>query len=45
MPDVTLADLSRYRLGKAGEMLVTARRDALAGDYASALAKAREVLG
>ena len=36
MPDVTLTDLSRYRLEKSGEMLVTAKRDALAGDYASA---------
>ena len=36
MPDRTLADLSRYRLNKAGEMLETARRDLAAVDYASA---------
>lgn len=36
MPDRTLADLSRYRLNKAGEMLETVRRDLAAGDYASA---------
>ena len=36
MPDITIADLSQYRLHKAGEMLVSARRDIEAGDYASA---------
>lgn len=36
MPDITVADLSRYRLQKAGEMLVSARRDMDAEDYASA---------
>ena len=36
MPDITIADLSRYRLHKAGEMLVSARRDVEAEDYASA---------
>lgn len=36
MPNITVADLSRYRLQKAGEMLVSARRDMDAEDYASA---------
>jgi uncharacterized protein (UPF0332 family) len=36
VPDITIADLSQYRLHKAGEMLVSARRDIEAGDYASA---------
>lgn len=36
MPDLTLIDLSRYRLAKASEMLETARRDMHAEDYASA---------
>lgn len=36
MPDITLLDLSRYRLDKAAETLETARRDLQAGDYASA---------
>lgn len=36
MPDITLTDLSRYRLHKAAEMLETARRDMAAEDYASA---------
>ena len=36
MPDITVAALSRYRLAKAKEMLSTAKRDASAGDYASA---------
>lgn len=36
MPDMTLLDLSKYRLAKAGETLVTAKRDLHAEDYASA---------
>ena len=36
MPDMRLIDLSKYRLAKAAEMLVTARRDLDAQDYASA---------
>jgi len=36
MADVTLIDLSKYRLAKAAETLVTAKRDMEAGDYASA---------
>lgn len=36
MPDMTLIDLSRYRLAKAADMLETARRDISAKDYASA---------
>ncbi len=36
MPDMTLTDLSKYRLAKAAEMLETARRDLNADDYASA---------
>ncbi len=36
MPDITLIDLSRYRLEKAREMLASARRDMDAEDYASA---------
>ena len=36
MPDMTLIDLSKYRLAKASEMLATARRDMNAEDYASA---------
>jgi uncharacterized protein (UPF0332 family) len=36
VPDMTLTDLSKYRLAKAAEMLETARRDLNAADYASA---------
>lgn len=36
MPDMTLIDLSKYRLAKAVETLETARRDMNAEDYASA---------
>lgn len=36
MLDCSVIDLSRYRLDKAAEMLVTAQRDADAEDYASA---------
>lgn len=36
MPDMTLIDLSRYRLSKASETLATAKRDLNAADYASA---------
>lgn len=36
MPDMTLTDLSRYRLAKAAETLATAKRDLKADDYASA---------
>ena len=36
MPELTRVDLSRYRLEKAEEMLVTAKRDVEARDYASA---------
>ncbi len=36
MPDITRIDLSRYRLQKAKEMLVSAKRDMDAEDYASA---------
>ena len=36
MPDVTLIELSKYRLAKSAEMLETARRDLHADDYASA---------
>ena len=36
MPDMTLLDLSKYRLAKAGETLATAKRDLHAEDYASA---------
>ncbi|MBQ7144846.1 MAG: HEPN domain-containing protein [Oscillospiraceae bacterium] len=36
MPEITVVDLSRYRLEKAGEMLESARRDYAAEDYASA---------
>lgn len=36
MPDISLLDLSKYRLNKAAEMLETAKRDLAAGDYASA---------
>lgn len=36
MPDITRIDLSRYHLQKAKEMLVSARRDMDAEDYASA---------
>ncbi len=36
MPDLTLVDLSKYRLAKAAETLVTAKRDLAAEDYASA---------
>ena len=36
MPDYSVADLSRYRLDKAAEMLESAKRDYDAGDYASA---------
>lgn len=35
MPDITRIDLSRYRLQKAKEMLVSARRDMDAEDYVS----------
>ena len=33
MPDITRIDLSRYRLQKAKEMLVSAKRDMDAEDY------------
>lgn len=36
MLDMTLIDLSRYRLAKAADTLETARRDMHAADYASA---------
>ena len=36
MPDMTLIDLSKYRLTKAEETLETAKRDMKAEDYASA---------
>ena len=36
MPDMTLIDLSKYRLAKAAETLETAKRDMNAEDYASA---------
>lgn len=36
MPNITKADLSRYRFQKAEEMLASARRDMEAKDYASA---------
>lgn len=36
LPDVTLIDLSKYRLTKAAETLETAKRDMHAEDYASA---------
>ena len=36
MPDMTLIDLSKYRLAKAAETLETAKRDMHAEDYASA---------
>lgn len=36
MPDMTLIDLSRYRLSRASETLATAKRDLNAADYASA---------
>lgn len=36
MPDMTLIDLSKYRLAKAMETLETAKRDMNAEDYASA---------
>lgn len=36
MPDFTLIDLSKYRLAKATETLVTAKRDLAAEDYSSA---------
>lgn len=36
MPDMTLTDLSRYRLAKSAETLATAKRDLKAEDYASA---------
>lgn len=35
MPDIARIDLSRYRLQKAKEMLVSAKRDMDAKDYAS----------
>lgn len=35
MPDMTLIDLSKYRLSKASETLATAKRDLNAADYAS----------
>ena len=36
MPEFSRADLSRYRLQKAAEMLASANRDLAAKDYASA---------
>lgn len=36
LPDLTRIDLSRYRLQKAKEMLVSAQRDMAAKDYSSA---------
>lgn len=36
MPDMTLLDLSKYRLSKASETLATAKRDLNAADFASA---------
>ena len=36
MPDQTKADLSKYRLQKASEALVSAKREFDAGDYATA---------
>jgi len=36
VPDLTLIDLSKYRLAKAAETLVTAKRDLAAEDYSSA---------
>lgn len=36
VPDMTLIDLSKYRLAKAAETLETAKRDMHAEDYASA---------
>ena len=36
MPDISLVDLSKYRLSKACDMLVSAQRDLAAGDNASA---------
>ena len=36
MHEISLMDLSKYRLDKAKEMLSTARRDMDAKDYASA---------
>lgn len=36
VPDVTLIDLSKYRLSKSVETLATAKRDLNAEDYASA---------
>lgn len=36
MSEISRVDLSRYRLQKAHDMLMTARRDWAAGDYASA---------
>lgn len=36
MPDLALIDLSKYRLAKAAETLVTAKRDLAAEDYSSA---------
>ncbi len=36
VPDMTLIDLSKYRLAKAAETLETARRDMNAKDFASA---------
>lgn len=36
MPDMTLKDLSKFRLNKAFETLETAKRDMKAADYASA---------
>ena len=36
MPDITLIDLSKYRLEKSGDMLLTAMRDADSKDFASA---------
>ena len=36
MPDQTRGDLSKYRLQKASEALVSAKREFDAGDYATA---------
>ncbi len=36
MPEITVLELARYRLQKAGEMLESAKRDMTAEDYASA---------
>lgn len=36
VPDISFADLSKYRLEKARDMLASAQRDCEAEDYASA---------